>query len=108
MKAGSLYGCHQLASRSFFIQNRQLPLCARCSGVIIGSLFAYAMFFFWTPPLWLCILGSAVMFVDWLIQYLKVKESTNLRRVVTGLLGGYSLATLFCMGLRFLYQLVFT
>jgi len=108
MKAGSLYGCHQLASRSFFIQNRQLPLCARCSGVMIGSLFAYALFFFWTPPLLLCISGLAIMFADWLIQYLKIKESTNPRRLITGLIGGYSLATLFCMGVRLIFQMIYS
>jgi len=107
MKAGSLYGCHQLASRSFFIFNRQLPLCARCSGVIIGSLFAYALFLFWTPPLLLCLVGLAVMFTDWLIQRLDIKESTNIRRFITGVIGGYSLATLFCMGIVFVYRLVF-
>jgi len=108
MKVGSMYGCHQMASRSYFINNMQLPLCARCTGVIIGSLFAYALFLFWTPPILFCIIGSAIMLADWLIQHLKIKESVNIRRLLTGLIGGYSLATLFCLLLRYLIGLMFT
>jgi len=106
MKVGSLYGCHQIADRSFFIQKRQLPVCARCSGVLIGSLIAYAFFVIWSPPLILCIIGAAVMLTDWLIQKLNIKESTNIRRLITGLLGGYSLASLFCMGIAYLLTLI--
>jgi uncharacterized membrane protein len=35
------------------------------------------------------------MFIDWELQYLKILESTNLRRLITGIIGGYSLLTLF-------------
>ena len=106
MKVGSMYGCHQMANRSYFIANRQLPVCARCLGVLIGSIIAYALFAFWTPPLLFCFLSLAIMFTDWLIQYLKLNESTNLRRLITGLIGGYSLATLFCTGIRYLIILI--
>jgi len=107
MKAGSLYGCHQMASRSYFIHNRQLPLCARCTGVIIGSLTAYIVFAFWTLPLLLCITGLMIMFTDWLLQHLKIKESTNIRRLLTGIIGGYSIATLLCTGIKYLYIFIF-
>lgn len=30
--------CHQIPVRSFFFGNRQLPLCARCSGQYLGAL----------------------------------------------------------------------
>jgi len=102
MKVGSLYGCHQMANRSYFVCNRQLPVCARCLGVLLGSLVAYLLFAFWTPSLLLCLFGSAVMLTDWLIQQLNIRESTNLRRLITGLLGGYALSTMFCMGIAYL------
>ena len=35
----------------------------------------------------------AVMFADWLLQRLGVAESTNLRRLLTGILGGYGIKT---------------
>ncbi|MCD6475499.1 MAG: DUF2085 domain-containing protein, partial [Anaerolineaceae bacterium] len=30
--------CHQAPSHSFFIGNRQMPLCARCTGMYLGVL----------------------------------------------------------------------
>jgi uncharacterized membrane protein len=30
--------CHRIASRSFWIGDRQTPLCARCSGMYLGAL----------------------------------------------------------------------
>jgi uncharacterized membrane protein len=33
------YGiCHQLPERSFFLAERQLPLCARCTGTFLGAI----------------------------------------------------------------------
>jgi uncharacterized membrane protein len=33
------YGiCHQLPERSFFLDGRQLPLCARCTGTFLGAI----------------------------------------------------------------------
>ena len=34
--AGSLI-CHQLPDRSFFLDGRQLPLCARCTGLYLAG-----------------------------------------------------------------------
>jgi uncharacterized membrane protein len=33
--------CHRIASRSFFIGDRQTPLCARCSGMYLGALLGF-------------------------------------------------------------------
>jgi uncharacterized membrane protein len=30
--------CHRISTRSFFLGDRQLPLCARCSGMYMGAL----------------------------------------------------------------------
>jgi uncharacterized membrane protein len=32
--------CHRIASHSFFLGDRQMPLCARCSGMHLGALAA--------------------------------------------------------------------
>lgn len=37
---------------------------------------------------------SSVMFLDWFVQFLKIRESTNLRRLVTGFIGGFGVTTL--------------
>jgi uncharacterized membrane protein len=34
--------CHRIESRSFFIGDRQTPLCARCSGMYLGALLGMA------------------------------------------------------------------
>jgi uncharacterized membrane protein len=33
--------CHRIAERSFYIGDRQLPLCARCSGMHLGALLGF-------------------------------------------------------------------
>ncbi len=37
--------CHRIASHSFFIADRQLPLCARCLGMYLGTLTGLAFSF---------------------------------------------------------------
>jgi uncharacterized membrane protein len=37
--------CHRIASRSYFLGSRQLPLCARCSGMYLGALLGMIFFF---------------------------------------------------------------
>jgi uncharacterized membrane protein len=34
--------CHRIDSRSFFLGDRQIPMCARCSGMFIGILVGLA------------------------------------------------------------------
>ncbi len=33
--------CHRIAERSFFIGDRALPLCSRCSGMYLGALIGF-------------------------------------------------------------------
>lgn len=33
--------CHRIAERSFFVGDRQTPLCARCSGMYLGALLGF-------------------------------------------------------------------
>ena len=41
--------CHRIAVRSFFFGERQLPLCARCSGMYLGAMLALAYQAFLSP-----------------------------------------------------------
>jgi uncharacterized membrane protein len=94
MALGEMTGCHQRPDRSFFIRGYQLPVCARCTGVIFGYLLAipgYLYFgFCYLPALFSCL----ILFMDWLLQALDIKASTNKRRLITGILGGLGLMSI--------------
>lgn len=100
MQFGKISGCHQMPERSFFIHGKQFPVCARCTGVLIGTLSAYFVFTAYVLPVKFCVMGCSVMFADWFIQYAGICTSTNIRRLITGIVGGYSLATFHCMVIK--------
>lgn len=91
MVLGRATGCHQLPERSFFFKGKQFPVCARCTGVFLGEFSALLSIRWFHPPLWIIPLFCAIMLADWGIQALRWKESTNTRRLITGLLCGYAL-----------------
>lgn len=84
-------GCHRKKERSFHYKGKQFPVCARCTGELIGMLFALVTCFFLRPPLWICILLMLPMIADGLVQRLTPYESNNIKRVITGFLFGYAL-----------------
>ena len=102
MELGSFTGCHQMPERSFFWHGRQFPVCARCTGVFAGQLAALFLFRLVSPPYWLLAAFCAIMLADWLVQRFGLRESTNLRRLITGLLCGYALCTLALRFIKFL------
>ena len=40
------WGCHQLPERSFFFKGYQLPICARCLGIILGYILCIFLLFY--------------------------------------------------------------
>lgn len=107
MEAGGRTGCHQMPERSFFIKGMQFPVCARCTGVIIGQTVAAVVVACGKKPCKSAFCGCVVMLIDWLVQRLGIKESTNPRRLVTGLLGGFGLGIFYFSAFRKLLSLVF-
>ncbi len=95
MEFGRRTGCHQMPERSFFIKDMQFPVCARCTGVFIGWLFAVVGIFFYRPGFITIGVFCAPMFIDWFLQYKKILRSNNIRRLITGILGGYALTSLY-------------
>ena len=93
MKIGATIGCHQRADRSFFWKGHQFPICARCTGVLIGYILALTAINFFLPDFLMGMIFCCIMFVDWLIQFIKIKESTNVKRLITGILGGFGIIT---------------
>ena len=101
---GKISGCHQLPERSFFIQSKQLPVCARCTGVLLGNIIAIIVFCFFRPNWFWFVMGCTIMFMDWLVQYIGILESTNIRRFITGIIGGYSLTSLYVLGIKLIFE----
>ena len=88
MELGHMCGCHQLPERSFSIMRYQLPLCARCTGIVLGQLAALFLPALRRAPVKV---GAALllpMAIDGGTQFLGLQESNNRRRLITGLLGG--------------------
>ena len=61
--------------------------------------------FFWRPEVWMTLVMITPMIADGFIQLKTSYESTNPRRFVTGLLGGYGGLTLFIISLIATYKL---
>lgn len=89
MRLGNRCGCHQIEERSFKIKGWQFPVCARCTGILTGQIIGIIIYLCHkTIPIYIDIVFLTIMFLDWYIQYKKIKESTNLRRYITGNLAG--------------------
>ena len=100
--------CHRKTERSFFINNFQFPVYARCTGFYISMIiyFSYCYFFFVdydTILLTVAVLLMLPAFIDGFTQYLGYRESNNVLRLITGLLGGLGLAIIIKAMKYFIY-----
>jgi uncharacterized membrane protein len=88
--------CHQLASRSFYLNDNQMPFCSRDVGVFVGLVIGMGLALAIRPKgrLLLPLLGLLPMAIDGGLQLLTGYESSNPLRLATGLLAGVSLALL--------------
>lgn len=93
--------CHQIAERSYYLGDLQMPVCARCIGIHFG-FFVSAAFLLVGPkrycsvilrPRQLMVLGvvMAIFLVDGGLSYLEISPSDNLRRTLSGLALGVPL-----------------
>lgn len=92
MNFGAKIGCHQMPERSFFIKGYQFPICARCSGAFLGEIIAVLLILLKINVniLWAIIL-LLTMGLDWFLQQINWVESNNIRRLITGILGGFGI-----------------
>ena len=77
--------CHQRPDRSFIINGRQMPLCARCIGILFGLLLA-PVFLLLPSHFWCLKFACFLMPVDSLTQAVGWRASNNSLRLFTGLL----------------------
>lgn len=91
--------CHRRPDRTFSIKGHRFPVCSRCTGIYIGA-FSYFLIAYFTPIKYtpilviMAILMTKPMIVDGFTQLLGLRESTNLLRLITGLLGGFGFGIL--------------
>ena len=94
---GAKTGCHQDASRSFFIRGHQFPVCARCTGILLGNIIGIIFSILFSPFWWSCFFFFPVA-VDGITQYLGWRTSNNFLRFTTGLVAGFG-NVVFCIWL---------
>jgi len=85
--------CHQKAERSFFINGNQMPFCSRCTAIWLGLTIGLGFMVFYKIVLdekflILILIGFVPIAVDGVGQLLHIWESTNIVRLITGLLIG--------------------
>jgi len=86
--------CHQKADRSFFINENQMPFCSRCTAIWLGLTMGLGLMVFYKIELderflILIAIGIVPIGVDGVGQLLNLWESTNIVRLITGLLAGF-------------------
>lgn len=84
------WGCHQMPERSFFIKGFQFPICARCTGIIIGELIAVLLSIAYRKYSIFVLTMLFPMTIDGMVQFFTPYTSTNIRRLLTGILFGFS------------------
>ncbi len=99
-----IFGCHCRADRSFIYKKRKFPICARCTGELIGIIFAIATYKMFHPSLTYTLIIMIPMLIDGFVQLLTKYESNNTKRVITGMLFGYALVVLYFMSLEMVYN----
>ena len=85
--------CHQKAERSFFVNGNQMPFCSRCTAIWLGLAVGLGFMVFYRIELnerflLAILLGLVPIGIDGIGQLLGFWESTNVIRVITGLLIG--------------------
>jgi uncharacterized membrane protein len=90
---GHYSGCHQLDERSFHFGFRKYPLCARCTGVFCGIILGPILVLF-QPPLAAILILPIPLIIDGALQIWTHYESTNSKRLITGIAFGASILNL--------------
>ncbi|QED50133.1 DUF2085 domain-containing protein [Cytobacillus dafuensis] len=82
--------CHRKKERCLTIRGYKLPLCARCTGILVGYLFFPILIVFHLQlPIWLGLLLNMPMVLDGWTQKMNYRLSNNLLRLLTGILCGF-------------------
>lgn len=86
-----VFGCHCRDDRSFHYKGEKFPICARCTGELVGIIFSIFSCFFFKISILAIVILMLPLIIDGGIQMFTSYESNNFKRFVTGLLFGYGL-----------------
>lgn len=96
-------GCHQMPERSFFVKEYQFPLCARCTGILIGHILALCAAPFYTFSYFIAWMAFPLA-IDGTIQYCFDYESNNTKRILSGILYGFAFTSILCRFIKGVFQ----
>ena len=106
MAVGHRAGCHQRADRSFYWKGRKFPLCARCTGVLVGYILAVPIYAVCRKNMSVYAVCCIPLVIDGLTQLWEWRVSTNRRRFATGALAGYGICSMAITLLLFVKNLM--
>lgn len=95
-----------MPNRSFFIGEYQFPLCARCTGIALGYIAALLIAPFRSFGYYIAFLMSPLA-IDGTVQYFTNYESTNLKRIMTGILYGFAFTSITIHALRSAIKIIY-
>lgn len=94
------YICHQIPSRTFFVDGEPFGVCSRCFGVYFGLVFGNLIYPLWqridevepVSKVWL-FAACVPIAIDWSLTVFGIWENTFVSRFVTGLILGTACST---------------
>lgn len=102
-----IFGCHQLPERSFFYHGMQFPICARCTGLMIGfTLIGPAITIFTFGNMYFSLFLLLLMILDGVLQLKTSYLSNNTKRILTGVGAGYALFSILIHIVRKIINLI--
>ncbi|WP_336769659.1 DUF2085 domain-containing protein [Bacillus bombysepticus] len=97
--------CHRKPERSFLELHKHIPLCARCTGMLLGLLTLPLYFLIALPTtlsVSIALTAQFPLLIDGFTQKWKWRISTNWLRVTTGLLSGNGMALLVSSSIKWI------
>jgi uncharacterized membrane protein len=96
--------CHQIPERTITFGETDMPVCARCMGIYIGFMFSIILMLIiyrkkesGFPPIYVIILSIVFIIsagIDGLLSYMKVYETNNIIRIITGYVSGLGISVI--------------